>query len=297
LTSISFLEENFERLNFQKNLSVKGLLQEFPRLDIDGVMPYCCFILRSIIVHRSRGDNMAISVMVADDESIIRMDIVEELSEAGFDVIAEAADGYDAIECCRKMHPDVALIDINMPVIDGMNVARTILSEKLVRAVVMITAYNNENYMEEAGSIGVGGYIVKPIKENSVIPAIRIALAQSRHLQRANESATREKQKTDEWRVIDRAKGILAQQLHCTEMEALRRMQQDCMKKGCRLADYAKMILDANTGDDVLQKAKTVLMKKNNLSENAAYHRIRNRSQRESISLAEAARRELQENE
>jgi len=240
---------------------------------------------------------MAITVVVADDESIIRMDIAEELSEAGFDVIGEVSDGFDAIECCRKMHPDVALIDINMPVIDGMNVARTILSEKLVKAVVMITAYNDEKYLEEAGSIGVGGYIVKPIKENSVIPTIRIALAQSHHLQRANDTAIQAKQQTDERRIIDRAKGILARQLQCSEGEALRRMQQDCMKKGCRLIVYAKMILDANAGDAMIQRAKSLLMEKHRLSENAAFHRIRSRSQREDIPLAEAARREMQENQ
>lgn len=236
---------------------------------------------------------MPITVMIADDESIIRMDIIEELSDAGFSVVGEASDGFDAIECCREKRPDVALIDINMPVIDGLNVARTILSENLVKAVVMITAYNGEKHMQEAGSIGVGGYIVKPLKENSVIPAIHIALAQSRHLRQANASATQARQEVDDRRIIDRAKGLLAQQLNCSESEALRRMQRECMRKGSRLIAYAKTILQANQ-DDAVQKAKSILMQRYHLSENAAFHRIRDKSEREHISLSEAARQTVQ---
>lgn len=238
---------------------------------------------------------MAITVIVADDESIIRMDIVEELKEAGFDVVGEAIDGFDAIECCRRHRPDVALIDINMPVIDGISVARMILSEKLVRAVVLITAYNDEKYIREAGNIGVGGYIVKPLGENSIIPAIHIALAQSRHLQRANDTAMQVRQESEERRTIDRAKSILAKRLHCTEAEALSRMQQDCMHRGCRLIAYATTILEANTENNVVQEAKRLLMEKGHLSENGAFNRIKTRSRNKNISLPEAARQLMQE--
>lgn len=236
---------------------------------------------------------MAITVIVADDESIIRMDIVEELKEAGFAVVAEAIDGFDAVECCREHHPDVALIDINMPVIDGISVARMILSEKLVQAVVLITAYNDEKYIQEAGNIGVGGYIVKPIRENSIIPAIHIALAQSRHLRHANDTAKQAQQQSQERRTIDRAKSVLAKKLGCSEAEALSRMQQDCMRRGCQLIAYAATILEADTESNVVQRAKRLLMDTAHLSESAAFNRIRAMSRNSGISLPEAARRML----
>ena len=116
-------------------------------------------------------------VVVVDDEPITRMDICEILKEGGYDVAGEAADGFDAIEQCKKLSPDFVMMDVKMPILDGLKASKIIINEKLARGIVLLTAYSSKEFIEDAKNIGVLGYIVKPIDEKSFLPNLQIILS------------------------------------------------------------------------------------------------------------------------
>ena len=119
---------------------------------------------------------MKIRVVIADDDIITRMDLKERLVERGYIVVGEASDGIEAIEQCRLKEPDLTLMDIKMPLLNGLDAAKTIYDEDLSDCIVMISAYSDKNLVDIAGDIGVMGYIVKPFRDNALFPAIEIAL-------------------------------------------------------------------------------------------------------------------------
>jgi len=109
-----------------------------------------------------------LNILIADDEPITRMDLRELLQESGYNVVAEAGDGFDAVEACKKHHPDLVLMDIKMPYLDGLSASRLIIEENLADAVVLLTAYGEKEFVEEAKAIGISGYLVKPINAKSL---------------------------------------------------------------------------------------------------------------------------------
>ena len=109
-----------------------------------------------------------IRVVIADDEPITRMDLKELLSEEGYQVVGEAADGFDAVEACKQSRPDLVLMDIKMPLLDGLSAAKILFEENLADTVMMLTAYSEREFVDEAKHIGVAGYLVKPIDEKSL---------------------------------------------------------------------------------------------------------------------------------
>ena len=111
--------------------------------------------------------------IVVDDEPITRIDLRQMLTEMGFTVVGEAADGFDAIALCRRCHPDVVLMDIKMPVFDGMTASETLIREELCGCVVLLTAFQDRELIERAGRIGVTGYLVKPVEERLLLPPWR----------------------------------------------------------------------------------------------------------------------------
>lgn len=121
-----------------------------------------------------------IRVVIADDEPITRMDLKELLSEEGYQVVGEAADGFDAVEACKQSRPDLVLMDIKMPLLDGLSAAKILFEENLADTVMMLTAYSEREFVDEAKHIGVAGYLVKPIDEKSLVPSIELAVARSK---------------------------------------------------------------------------------------------------------------------
>ena len=150
------------------------------------------------------------TVVVVDDEPIIRMDLGQMLEELNYEVVAEGADGFDAVELCRKKNPDVVLLDLEMPVFDGMTAAETIINENLAGCVVICTAFADEDFLEQAGRIGVSGYIVKPVEARNLRPTIEMAYAQGRRLAKQKLAIGEANRRLEENRVIERAKGLLA---------------------------------------------------------------------------------------
>ncbi|WP_295633230.1 response regulator, partial [uncultured Intestinimonas sp.] len=125
-----------------------------------------------------------IRVVIADDEPITRMDLKELLSGEGYQVVGEAADGFDAVEVCKQARPDLVLMDIKMPLLDGLSAAKIVYEENLADTVMMLTAYSEREFVDQAKDVGVAGYLVKPIDEKSLIPSIELAVARSKDMKK-----------------------------------------------------------------------------------------------------------------
>jgi len=186
-----------------------------------------------------------IKVVIADDESIIRLDLKTLLEEMGHIVVGEAADGQRALELTRSMKPDVVIMDIKMPVMDGLDAAKIIAEEKIA-PVVLLTAYSQKDLVERAKEAGVYAYLVKPFQESDLLPAIEIAI--SRYLEQQDlETALGDlEQKLETRKLVDRAKGILMDKYQMNETEAFRRIQQQSMNQRRTMKEIADAIIIAN---------------------------------------------------
>ena len=171
-----------------------------------------------------------IRIVIADDESIIRMDLKSLLEEMEFSVVGEAADGQKALELTRSLKPDVVILDIKMPVMDGLDAAK-IISEEKIAPVVLLTAYGQKDLVERAKGAGVFAYLVKPFQESDLMPAIEIAIARYLEQQDMEQTLGDLEQKLETRKVVDRAKGILMDKFKLTEAEAFRRIQQQSMNQ------------------------------------------------------------------
>lgn len=171
-----------------------------------------------------------IRVVIADDEPIIRMDLKELLSAEGYEVVGEAADGFDAVEACRRQKPDLALLDIKMPLLDGLSAARIIFEESLADTIIMLTAYSEREFVREARAQDVSGYLIKPIDEKSLIPNIELAVARSREMKQLRREIRKVSDRLESRTAIERAKGRLMSRQGMDEQTAydyIRRLSQD----------------------------------------------------------------------
>lgn len=191
-------------------------------------------------------------IVIADDEMIICMDLKEILEEAGHEVIGMAADGAEALKLVKEKKPDVAILDIQMPEIDGLQVAKLIAHDHIA-PVVLLTAFGEEETIEKAKKSDVFGYVVKPAEERTLLPAIEIAVSQ---FQTKNEIVNKVKNMERELaarKVIERAKGLLMTNYGLTEEIAYKKMQQISMKRGKPIEIIAEKIV------------KEILLKQNNI--------------------------------
>lgn len=181
-------------------------------------------------------------IVIADDEMIICMDLKEILEEAGHEVIGMAADGVEALKLVKEKKPDVAILDIQMPEIDGLQVAKLIAHDHIA-PVVLLTAFGEEETIEKAKKSDVFGYVVKPAEERTLLPAIEIAVSQ---FQTKNEIVNKVKNMERELaarKVIERAKGLLMTNYGLTEEIAYKKMQQISMKRGKPIEIIAEKIV------------------------------------------------------
>lgn len=186
-----------------------------------------------------------IRVVIADDESIIRLDLKTLLEEMGHTVVGEAADGQKALELARAYKPDVVIMDIKMPVMDGLDAAKIISDEKIA-PVVLLTAYSQRDLVERAKEAGVFAYLVKPFQESDLMPAIEIAI--SRYLEMHDMETTLGdlEQKLEARKIVDRAKGILMDKYKMGEADAFRRIQQQSMNQRRSMKEIAEAIIIAH---------------------------------------------------
>jgi response regulator NasT len=181
-------------------------------------------------------------VVVAEDEALIRMDIVETLKEAGFDVVAEAKDGLEAVELVKEHKPDLLVTDIKMPNLDGLGAAEKLKDEKV--AIVLLTAFSQKELFERANEAGAMAYIVKPFTPNDLLPAVELAL--SRHTQMlALESEIADLNERFETRkLVDRAKGLLNEKMNLSEPEAFRWIQKASMDRRLTMQEVAQTVIE-----------------------------------------------------
>jgi AmiR/NasT family two-component response regulator len=190
------------------------------------------------------------SVLLAEDETIIRLDLCKLLERAGYDVVAEARDGEEAVELARQYEPDLAIMDVKMPKLDGIEAARQILEERQI-PIVMLTAYGRRELVSRAAEAGVYGYLVKPFQERDLIAAIVTAQARHEELATVREEATSLAEALQARKVIERAKGLLMEREGLTEREAfsrLRRASQISSRPIGAIAEAVVIALDAGDG-------------------------------------------------
>jgi AmiR/NasT family two-component response regulator len=181
-------------------------------------------------------------ILIAEDETIIRLDLRELLERAGFEVCAEARDGEEAIELAREQEPDLALLDVKMPRLDGIEAARRILDERPI-PIVMVTAYGEEELVSRAVEAGVFGYLVKPFRETDLLPAIATARARHEELAAARAEADTLAEALAARKSIERAKGLLMEREGLTEPEAFARLRKASQISGRPLRVVADALI------------------------------------------------------
>ena len=186
-------------------------------------------------------------VLVAEDETIIRLDLRDLLERSGFEVCAEARDGEEAVALARSEQPDVAIMDVKMPKLDGIEAARRILDERPI-PIVMLTAYGQEELVSRAVEAGVFGYLVKPFREQDLLPAIRAARARHEELAALREEAESLEEALAARKAIERAKGLLMEREGLTEHEAFARLRKASQISGRPLKVVAEALI-ATFGD------------------------------------------------
>jgi response regulator NasT len=187
----------------------------------------------------------SLRVLVADDESIIRLDLRETLRKMGHEVIGEAGDGRRAVELSRQLKPDLVILDIKLPEMDGIDAAKVISTEKIA-PVVLVTAYSQIDLVQRAQDAGVFGYVVKPFKESDLLPAVAIAIARFREYVEISNEAASLQEALDARQLVERAKGLLMQKHSLTEQEAFRRIQVQSMNTRRSMKEIAEAIIIAS---------------------------------------------------
>jgi len=182
-------------------------------------------------------------IVIADDEPITRMDIKEILQEAGYDVVGEASDGFDAIEVCKKQLPNIVIMDIKMPLLDGLNASKIIIDEGYADGVILLSAFSDTNFIKKATTTGVIGYLVKPFDNRSLIPAVEVALAKSTEIKKIRENMEKAQKKLEGRKLIDRAKGILISRHGISEEEAFSEIRSLSMKKRIPMEAISEIII------------------------------------------------------
>jgi response regulator NasT len=181
-----------------------------------------------------------VRIVVAEDEALIRMDLIEMLNEAGYEVIAQASDGAQAIELVREHKPDLAILDVKMPLLDGISAAEEIIT---TCPVLMLTAFSQRELVDRARDAGVMAYVLKPFTINDLVPAIEIAI--SRHLQMKTlaEEVADLHDRLETRKIIDRAKGILMAALNLTEPQAFSWIQKAAMDRRLTMKEVAQAVI------------------------------------------------------
>jgi len=181
-------------------------------------------------------------VVIADDESVIRMDLKEMLASLGYLVVGEAGDGESAVNLARELHPDLVIMDIKMPGVDGIQAAR-MLTEEHIAPVLLLTAFSQQELVEDAKAAGVVGYIVKPFRDSELLPAIEVCLARYREFSELQREAGTLRETLEARKVIDRAKGVLMDTQSLSEADAFRRIQKLSMNARKSMKEVAEAIL------------------------------------------------------
>ena len=188
---------------------------------------------------------MTIRVVIAEDEAIIRLDLRETLEEEGYEVVGETGRGDKAVELVRELRPDLAILDIKMPGMDGIDAARAISAERIC-GVLMLTAFSQREVIEQARDAGALAYLLKPFQKSDLIPAIEVAIGRFRELQVLTGEVDALGEQLEARKVIDRAKGLLIDECGLREQDAFTFIQKTAMSERSRMREVAERILDGS---------------------------------------------------
>ncbi len=181
-------------------------------------------------------------VVVAEDEAIIRLDIVETLTDAGFDCVAQAGDGAEAVTLALELKPDLVLMDIKMPGTDGLQAAEILAEHKI--PVVLLTAFSSPELVDRASAAGVFNYVVKPFNPANLIPALRIALSLKDRMAVQDQAIEDANEKLETRKLVDRAKGLLTEKMKLNEPEAFRWIQKASMDRRLSMRQVAQTVIE-----------------------------------------------------
>ncbi|MDP9022702.1 MAG: response regulator [Actinomycetota bacterium] len=195
------------------------------------------------------GDELPTRVLIAEDEALIRLDLKEMLEEEGFEVVAEVADGASAVRLTRELRPELVILDIKMPVMDGIQAAEEIARERLA-AVLILTAFSQRDLVEKARRAGAMAYLVKPFQKHDLLPAVEIAAGRFREMSGLESQVDDLEARLEARKLVERAKGMLQESQDMTEAEAFRWMQRQAMERRLTMRAVAEQIIDELGGDD-----------------------------------------------
>jgi response regulator NasT len=184
----------------------------------------------------------SLRILIADDESIIRLDLKNILESMGHKVVAEASDGKAAVELARNNDLDLAILDIKMPEMDGLDAAKIITEEKIC-PVLLLTAYSQRDLIDRAKAAGVFGYLVKPFKEADLLPAVEVAISRYREMEALEKEVGSLQEKLETRKLVDRAKGILMDKRGMKETEAFRWIQAQSMNTRKSMKEIAEAVI------------------------------------------------------
>lgn len=183
-----------------------------------------------------------LKIIIADDEALIRLDLREMLTEAGHDVLGEASDGEEAVELAQRLKPDLVIMDVKMPKMDGITAAG-IITENHIAPVLLLTAYSQQDMVEKANSSGVMAYLVKPVREEQLFASMQVAIARFKEYRRMDDELADLRESLETRKLLDRAKGILMAAHGLTEDEAYSKMRQYSMNRRITLKELAEAVI------------------------------------------------------
>jgi len=186
-------------------------------------------------------------ILVAEDETIIRLDLVEMLTESGYEVVAQAENGAVAVELAKLHKPDLAILDVKMPEMDGITAAEQIIS---IAPVLMLTAFSQRDLIERARDAGVMAYVVKPFSINELLPAIEIAISRHRQMKSLESEVADLYDRLETRKIIDRAKGILMKAMNLSEPESFNWIQKTAMDRRISMKQVAQAIISPESAPD-----------------------------------------------
>jgi two-component system, response regulator PdtaR len=187
----------------------------------------------------------ALRILIADDESLRVMSLKGQLESLGHKVVAEASNGKEAVHLAEELRPDLAILDIKMPEMDGIEAAQKISAERAI-PIILLTAYSERELAERAAVANVAAYLMKPISEQDLLPAIALAMSRFKEFQSLHQEVDDLRDALETRKLVERAKGILMRRLNLTEEEAFRRMQRRSQNENKRLGEIAQAIITAD---------------------------------------------------
>ena len=185
-------------------------------------------------------------VVIAEDEALIRMDLAEMLGEEGYEVVGQAGDGAEAVKLAEELRPDLVILDVKMPVLDGISAAEQI-GEAKIAPVLMLTAFSQRELVERARDAGAMAYLVKPFSKADLVPAIEMAVSRYTEIKALDQEVNTLKDRLEVRKLLDRAKGLLQSEHGLTEPQAFRWIQKTSMDRRLTMREVAQAVVDGTT--------------------------------------------------